>query len=413
MEREERAGLEEPIPRVSAFLLCFANFFFWAALYIYMPILSIYARHLGASMTLTGMVVGAYGFTQLLLRIPLGVLSDRWGRRKPFIVGGFIAGVIGCLGLALSPNPWHLALSRAVLGVGATTWVTSTVLFSSYFPPDRAMQAMSLLTFFSSSAQLVTSLAGGKIAEDYGYRAPFYLGAILALCGMLGIVWAVERPARQVNAISLAGLWAIGTRPLLLVVSIIAAFFQYASFATTYTFTPIYAAGLGASKTQLGVLTTAALAPYVLGALTGAFLTAHLGERRTAVTGLILSAAAILAIPFSSSLHILGLSQILNGLGRGFSYPVLMGLSIKAVPEEERATAMGFFQAIYALGMFAGPTFSGVVADILGLKGMFISTGALCLAGGALALLGIPRERPRGLGKPEGVRICEGAPGSG
>ncbi len=412
MKQEEPAGSETRVPRFSIFLFCLGNFFFWAALYIYMPILSIYSRHLGASMTLAGLVVGAYGFTQLLLRIPLGILSDRWGRRKPFIIGGFIAGIIGCLGLALSPNPWGLMLSRAMLGVSATTWVTSTVLFASYFPSGRVTQAMSLLTFFSSSSQLVTSLVGGKIAEDYGYKTPFYLGAILALCGTFGIVWIVERPVRQANAISLADLRAIGTRPLLLVVSIITAFSQYASFATTYTFTPIYAAELGASKTQLGILTTAALAPYVLGALSGAFLATHLGERKTALTGLILSAGAILVIPFISSLPLLGMSQIVNGLGRGFSYPVLMGLSIKAVPEEEQATAMGFFQAIYALGMFAGPTFGGVVADILGLKGMFISTGALCLAGSALALVGIPKERPKEPRKRERVQICEGASGS-
>jgi len=46
---------------------------FWSALYVYNAYLSAYARALGASLSLVGIIVAAGGFTQLVLRIPSGI----------------------------------------------------------------------------------------------------------------------------------------------------------------------------------------------------------------------------------------------------------------------------------------------------------------------------------------------------
>jgi MFS family permease len=81
-----------------------------------------------------------------------------------------------------------------------------------------------------------------------------------------------------------------------------------------------------------------------------------------------------------------------------------MGMSIQTVSEEKRATAMGFFQAIYSLGMFGGPIIVGIIGDISGLAGGFLSTGAVGLLGSLLAwrLLPAPgiqdRQAPHQMG---------------
>ena len=48
---------------------------YWFSLYVYMPILTPYVEGLGASLSMVGLVVGSYGFTQMLIRIPLGIYS--------------------------------------------------------------------------------------------------------------------------------------------------------------------------------------------------------------------------------------------------------------------------------------------------------------------------------------------------
>jgi MFS family permease len=59
-------------------------------LFMALPLLALYAADMvGASPLMIGIALGAYGFTQALLQIPLGWLSDRIGR-KPVILAGLL-----------------------------------------------------------------------------------------------------------------------------------------------------------------------------------------------------------------------------------------------------------------------------------------------------------------------------------
>jgi MFS family permease len=99
---------------------------------------------------------------------------------------------------------------------------------------------------------------------------------------------------------------------------------------------------------------------------------------------------------FSPALIILFAAPILIGLGMGLSYPILVGMSIQNVDDSERTMAMSVHQSVHAIGLFAGPALSGVIADALGIQLMFGVTLSLCL----LALLGT-----RGLGAEKSERI--------
>ena len=68
-------------------------------------------------------------------------------------------------------------------------------------------------------------------------------------------------------------------------------------------------------------------------------------------------------------------------LGRGLTQPMLMTLAVQSIPPEERGTAMGIYQAVYALGMFGGPALGGMLGDWIGLSGVFLSTGLICVIG--------------------------------
>jgi len=74
----------------------------------------------------------------------------------------------------------------------------------------------------------------------------------------------------------------------------------------------------------------------------------------------------------------------------------LMGLSIQSVPRQQQATAMGFFQSLYAIGMSLGPILSGACAQKVGLSSVFVLNGGLGLVGAAFSLKKFPfscRER--------------------
>jgi predicted MFS family arabinose efflux permease len=66
---------------------------------------------------------------------------------------------------------------------------------------------------------------------------------------------------------------------------------------------------------------------------------------------------------------------------------LLITLAVLAVPPAQRATAMGVYQAIYALGMLAGPWVAGLLAGTAGLPAMFVVSALVGAAGAGLAVL--------------------------
>ena len=388
-----------PLSR-KALLFYFCTLFYWGGVYIYMPILSPYAKKISGSLQAVGFVMGAYGLSQLILRVPLGLWSDRLRRRKPFILLGFIFDGIACLGLIFSESTLTLFLSVLSAGVASSMWVTFTVLFSSYFPLSQISQSMSLILFSMRLSQVLSNYSGGAIAEAWGWTAPFYVGLGISTAGLVLALWIRERRPEKSSGRSLKSLLKVGRNPRLLTISAFAMMMQFTVFAIIYGFTPIYAQQLGASKAELGLLLLCFLSSTTLTTLFSGALTRWARERYIVSAAFLLVGFSIFATPFVTHLEFLYVILAFNGTGVGFIFPPLMGLAIKPMPLDQQGTAMGFFQSIYAVGMFLGPVVSGWVGEHLGLYSAFILNGALCLLASFLTWIRIEDpSRSRGFGE--------------
>jgi predicted MFS family arabinose efflux permease len=366
---------------------------YWTALYLYVPILAPYTEQQGGSLKVVGFVVSAYGLAQLLLRLPLGVVSDRIGRRKPFLVLGFLTSIGASFGFILAPDPWFMIGARFISGVSACAWVAFTVLFASYFPPSETTKAMGYISFCNSLSIMVATYIGGRLADAYGWLAPFWAASGAGVLGLLSLLFVHEQPqSHPAVQPSLQRLRSVIRYPELLLAAGVAALSQYTIYASTFGFVPNYAAGIGATKTQLGLLSMLSTLSGSLGALlSGAYSARCLGPRLAVFLSHVGIAAATVVIPYLSTIEPLYASQILVGLGRGAAQPILLSLAIARLPDGEKATAMGFFQAVYAIGMFAGPATAGFVGSGAGYLGIFLSSGGVALLTAAVALR-LPRQ---------------------
>ena len=376
-------------------LFMVSSFLFWTALYVYVPVLAPYARHLGGSMTVVGLIIASYGLMQLLFRIPLGVWSDRQGRRKPFLVAGLLLLAGSGVGLALSPSPEWMILARALGGLSACSWVIWSIMYAGYFDKDQTTRAMSHLAVNAALGQLVSTYGGGWIAEIYGWQAPFYVGAILSLLAVATLTPLPDTRTDRLNNLTTRRIGAIAKRGPLLVISGIAAISQFVNFVTIYGFTPVYATTIGAANVDQGTLILVGMTCLMISSYVGGSLLSYrIGSKSVIVVGFVVTAIGTGMIPFTESLPHLYLAQAIGGLGRGMMQPILMAVAVEAVPQSERGTAMGIFQAVYAVGMFGGPALGGVLGDLVGLSGVFLSTAALCLvtAGGVLTTKAIDRS---------------------
>jgi MFS family permease len=368
---------------------------FWASMYVFVPVFPVYAEKMGAPLNIVGLAVGAYGLTQMLLRIPVGIWSDSIGRRRRFVVAGMMICAISGAGLALAPNPFWLVIFRGVMGISAATWVCSTVLFVSYFPPGNSSVPLAIMSFTSSIGQVLATSAGGILAEVGGWAAPFWVSVGLSLIAGVILLFAPEDHTTASINVSLKWMTQIVQAPLLLLASGVGIILYFATTSTVLGFTPVLAERLGATRTELGLLTAAALLSCGIATLFAPRLIRLLGVRAALLTGLAVVMLAILATPFVPNIGLLALLQVVGGSGRGLLLPMLMNLAIQAVTARHRASAMGIFQAAYAFGMFIGPLTSGVVADLMGLDAVFILCGGLCLIGLVATFLAAGRSELR------------------
>lgn len=382
--------------RRSIFLSYFCTLLFWGAVYIYMPILAPYAKMVSGSLQSAGLVMGAYGLSQLILRIPLGVWSDRWRRRKPFILLGFIFDGLAALGLLVSTGTVMLFFSVLTAGIAASMWVPFTVLFSSYFPAGQIVYSMSLILFFTRLSQIISNYTGAAMAEVWGWGAAFIGGMVLSLVGVLMATRLAEHRPGKSSAVSFQQLSFACRNRTLLLASMICTLFQFANFSINYGFTPIFAQGIGASKADLGILFLCHMVPNSMTTLlSGTHIRSRFSERSILLAGFLLVSGAILFIPFMNRLSSLYIIQAITGIGGGLVFPLLMGLAIQSIPREQQATAMGFFQSLYAAGMSLGPIISGAIAQQWGLSSVFIFNGLLCLFGAFFSFMKIPSAARR------------------
>jgi len=359
---------------------------FWFSLYSYVPTLSTYSEALGASGKMIGLILGSYGFTQMVLRIPLGIYSDTVNKRKIFIIIGTAFALISSLGMGLFASPLSLLIFRSLSGAAAATWVSHTVLFSGYFSGFDAPKAIGYANAYNNLGQVLAMVLGGLAAQHFGPQSPFMVAAAGALAAILLSLRIEEKKDIDRKPLRIPELLLIARDGNLLLVSGLAILAQVLAFGTVYGFTPVAAEAIGATPSELGMLTTLATLPGIFAsALSGSFFTKHFGERKTILWGFIIAALSSGVIPFIKSMELLYLSQFIGGFGRGMVFPLLMGLSIKAVDDSRRATAMGFFQAIYGLGMFLGPVLVGFLKDTAGLDWGFWAIGIIGLIGAVVS----------------------------
>jgi MFS family permease len=352
---------------------------YFMALYLYVPTLPTYVQGKSENLAMVGVVLAQYGLWQAIIRLPLGIAADWLGRRKPFIIAGITLAGLGAWIMGTSDTAGGLLVGRAITGLAAGTWVPLTVAFSGLFPAQEAIRATSILTFVGSVGRVTATSMTGSLNGLGGYSLAFSLATGAAALAVLVMLLTREKP-RSPRRPSAAGIGQIITRRDVLLPALLAAVSQYANWAITFSFMPLLAEQLGATDVMLSALMSMHIAIVTLMTLAAAGIVSRFGARRLVLLAFGLMSTGIGLGALSPSLAGVFVAQFCIGVAQGLSYPVLMGMSIRDVADAERNTAMGLFQSVYAVGMAAGPWFSGILVDALGIRPMFGVTALACLA---------------------------------
>ncbi|MCL1788141.1 MAG: MFS transporter, partial [Defluviitaleaceae bacterium] len=161
---------------------------------------------------------------------------------------------------------------------------------------------------------------------------------------------------------------------------------------TTWGFIPLVASSLNATPFQLGLLGVVSTVPAILIApLAGTVMPRKFGVRATLITGFLLAAFGSAFVAVTSSLTMLFIVHLIGSIGAAILGTLLLGLCIRGISAERRAAAMGFYQAVYGIGMSLGPWVMGQVVYIFNLNTAFIFTGLIGVFGAFLTFIYVKR----------------------
>lgn len=372
-------------------LFCLMTGAFWFSQYAYMPQLTKYASQIGASMQTIGLISGAYGFSQMLLRVPLGLYSDYLGRRKVFVLIGITMTVVSPLIVLLAPNPNLLIAARFLSGVAAATWVNITVMFSEYFRSSESTKAIGIINSTNRFGQLAAFIIGGMVVAVLDVRAAFIVSAIMGAVSLMIGLKLKETGSKDAakEIFNIKDIFQLYKNRRLVSVSVLGLLSQLITFSTVYSFTPLLATELGAESFHLNIYNILFMLPQIFfAALSGTVIRDRFGEKATLSAGFALVTLSCLMIPFLTHYAHLFPVMLLSGIGTSMSFPLLMGIAIKDVEVAYKSSAMGFYQSVYAVGMTIGPILIGMVSGHFGLTAGFMTVGGIGLV--ALAAVHMP-----------------------
>lgn len=167
-------------------------------LFLILPVFSVYAQDItGSTPLLIGVAIGIYGLTQAFLQIPMGFLSDIWGRKKVIALGLSLF-LIGSVIAALATDISTIIIGRAVQGMGAIA-ATGLALIADVSKPEQRSKMMAIVGVSIGFSFMLAFITGPVLAKLYGLSGLFWLTALLAGLALLVLLVMVHEPAKRIN----------------------------------------------------------------------------------------------------------------------------------------------------------------------------------------------------------------------
>lgn len=375
-----------------------------------------------------GIILSANRFVRLVANSLSGLLSDRLGRRRPYLLGMVLA-LASTTGYLASESFWPLLASRVVWGVAfALIWVGGMAIMLDLSTDENRGRIVGAYQSLLQCGTLLGLALSGFLTDALGYRGTLMVYAPLAAAGLTVAIVVLralgpadaertgdehERRPRQIGVSTLATLRSI--HPHLLVPA-------YVSFVSFFTGSGVLMATLGVYLKQLSAEPGAGAWLMPVASLTGILLAArrlagmveapfagHLldrfGDRRiVAAAGVAVSLTgfAILATGKSVGMATAGVGLV--AMGEGLLHPAVVVWTGDHAPAHLRGMVMGGLATAGDLGAALGPLVAYALLERAGLRAAY----GLCIAlvvSGLVSLAVARRTSPRAAALSESRRL--------
>lgn len=356
------------------------------------PVLNPFARALHTPDSLMGFIASASTIPGILVSLPTASLSDVYGRRKVLLASGVVFASAPFLYL-FATAWWHLALVRFYHGFATAIFVPVANAFVAELFPAKKGERISLFSSVTTVGRNLAPLLGGYIllVTNYGFHELYLAVGFSGLVSLItAFLFLKDKPegddgdgAIRSGAGSgiLQGLSLVARDRGIAAVSLVEAAQYYVYGATEFFLVGYLREIVHLDPFYLGIISWIQLATVPLIKPLMGRLSDKIGRRVPIVIGSIVSAGALIAIPFTTDFSFLLLISLSYGLGFSLvtsSTPALVG---DLTQRKFLGTSMGFLGTIMDVGQTLGPIMTGfILATSLGYLGAFLSLMIVLLA---------------------------------
>ena len=345
-----------------------------------MPVLAISAKEYpDYSAFLVGLAIGGYGLTQALLQIPMGVLSDKIGR-KPIIIGGLLIFAIGSMVAATADSLVWVVIGRFLQGAGAIAGAIMA-LAGDLSREKQRPKVMAVIGISIGFSFYLALLIGPVIATKFGLSGIFLLTGALAFICIFLVIFVVPDATNVApigdtlpvvqdvkKLVSHPDLARLNISVLLLHMLITLLFVQI----------PVLLVDLNWPLAKHWQAYLVVLVASVIGLLG---LMAAASKYKNAVMQLSVGGLAVvfLCMVFSQN-SLFYLILLISLFFTCFNYleanfPAMVS---NIAPAGKKGSAMGIYASFQFFGAFIGGVLSGSISELLSIQWVFVLASILC-----------------------------------
>ncbi|MGQ9679957.1 MAG: MFS transporter [Candidatus Bathyarchaeia archaeon] len=362
----------------SFFILCIIALVTMISTSLINPLLSIFAQQVGASGIQIGLVVAGYWMSRILLEIPSGVISIRYGYYLPMVVGLLLT-TVGTFLNALALDPLQLLLTRVLQGFGAPLFFAISMTFiTQLFDAKNRGGAMGLFQGIEFVGTILGSSFSGYVIASLDFRMSLILCSILSGIALILLLFtpnmARHRSVTGSASLSLSHLKGVFKTKNLLIVSV-ATFTEFLmTNGVLFTVFPIYAKEiLGFTLQGIGLIMGARSVGFVIAMFAMGAIADRIGRKPILVFGVVFTGLLTLLLSFATSFEILILVIFCSGISTGAIWVVSPVIAAESVEPSYRGAAIGVYRTFFDLGSIVGPIIMMGIQQSFGIVACFAS----------------------------------------
>lgn len=348
----------------------------------------------------SGLAMSVHAFTMAIFAPIWGSLADRYGR-KIMVERATFGGAILFALMAFATDVPSLLFLRALQGCVTGTVAAAMTLVASNAPKERSGYALGTLQMAVYLGTLLGPLAGGLIADTWGYRAAFYVTSVaLTIAGVLVLIFVEERfqpvAAHSSDGGLLHGLRLVLASPTLLSIFALRIALRVGDRSLN-PILPIFVQSLlpvgSKAASATGMIMGAGAASSALGAVVLGRASDQVGYRHVL---LLCSFGA--AVFYMLQYNVVNTGQLLMlyslaGFMLGGTITAITAMLAHQAPEGRHGAVYGIDSSAVSVANFLGPMIGASIAMFFGLRPSFLFVAAMFLLGGLAVARMVPSSK--------------------